>query len=69
MITSCVLPIKGIVLVVNITLVKPNVTHKLDGMNKIKVQEHQNTLEAKSTTVLHGLLFQMVQKMLRSGKI
>ena len=38
---------------------------KLDGMNiiiQLIVQNHQNILEATSTTVLHGLPFQMLQK-------
>ena len=44
---------------------------KLDGMNiiiQLKVQNHQNTCEATSTTILHGLSFQMLQKMLRPGR-
>ena len=65
---NCVLSIKGVVLVVHVTLVKPNVMQKLDGMNiiiQLKVQNHQNTFEATLTTVLHELSFQMLQKMLR----
>ena len=56
---------------VHVTLVKPNVMRKLDGMNiitQLKVQNHQNTLEATSTTILHGPSFQMLQKMLRPGR-
>ena len=37
---------------------------ELDGMNIIshlKAQNHQNTFEAASTTILHGLSFQMLQ--------
>ena len=63
-----VLPINGIILVVHRTLLKPNVMQKLDGMNLIillKVQNYQNIFEATSTTVLHELLFQMLQKMLK----
>ena len=43
---------------VHVTLVKPNVMRKLDGMNTIiqrNAQNHQNTFEATSTTILHGL--------------
>ena len=49
---------KGIVLVVHVTLVKPNVMQKLDRINliiQLKVQNYQNTFEATSTTILHGL--------------
>ena len=66
------LSIKEIVLVVHVTLVKPNVMQRLNGMNviiiQLKVQNHRNTFETISTTVLHGLLFQMIQKMLREGR-
>ena len=65
-----VLSTKRIVLVVHVTLVKPNVMLKLDEMNiitQLKVQNHQNTFEATSTTILHGLPFLMPQKMLRAG--
>ena len=44
---------------------------KLDGMNTLiqqKLQNHQNTFEATSTTILHGLSFQMLQKMLKPGR-
>ena len=61
-------PIKGIIIVVHRTLLKPNVMQKLDGMNliiQLKVQNHQNIFEATSTTVLHELSFQMLQKMLK----
>ena len=66
--TNRVLSIKEIVLVGHATLVKPNEMRKLDGMNiiiQLKVQNHQNTFEATSTTILHGQSFQMLQKMLR----
>ena len=55
---------------VQVILVKPNM-QKLDGMNiiiQLKVQNHQNTFSATSTTVLHGLSFQMLQKILRPGR-
>ena len=70
-ITNRVLSIKEIVLVVQVTLVKPNIMLKLDGMNiiiQLKVQNHQNTFKATSTTILHELSFQMLQKMLRPGR-
>ena len=54
---SCVI---YIVLVIHVTLVKPNITQKLDKINMIihlKVQNHQNNFEATSSTVLHGLSF------------
>ena len=56
---------------VHVTLVKPNVMRKLDGMNitiQLKVQNHQNTFEATSTTILHRRSFQMLRKMLRPGR-
>ena len=58
MITNRVLSKKEIVLVVHGTLVKPNVMRELDRMNiiiKLRAQNHQNTFEATSTTILHGL--------------
>ena len=64
------LSVKGIALVVHVILVKPNTAQKLDGMNLIihlKVQNHRNTFDATSSTVLHGLSFQMLLKMLRAG--
>ena len=36
--------------------------------NPIKVQNHQNTFEATSTPILHGLSFQKLPKMLGSGR-
>ena len=71
MFANRVLSIKEMVLVVHVTLVKSNVMRKLDGMNiiiQLAVQNHQNTFEATSTTILHGLSFQMLQKMLRPGR-
>ena len=71
MIKNHVLSIKRIVFVVYLTLVKSNVMQKSDGMNtiiKLKVQNHQNTFEATSTTILHGLLFQMLQKIQKPGR-
>ena len=71
MITNRVLSTKETVLVAHVTLVKPNVMQKLDGMNIIvqrKVQNHQNIFEATSTTILRALSFQMLQKMLRPGR-
>ena len=65
------LSIKEFDLVIHITLLKANVKQKLDGMNiiiQLKVQNHQNTFEATSTIILHGLSFQMLQKKLRPGR-
>ena len=65
------LSIKEIVLVVHVTSVKPNVMRKLNGMNiiiQLKIQNHQNTFEATSTTILHGLSFQMLQKNAKTSK-
>ena len=48
----------------HVTLVKPNEMQKLDGMNitiQLNVQNRRNTFEATLTTILHGLLFQMLQ--------
>ena len=55
----------------HITLVKPNVMQKLDGMNiiiQLKVRNHQNTFETTSTTILHGSSFQMLQKNAKTRK-
>ena len=64
-ITNGVLSIQGSVVTVHVALVKPNVMRKLDGMNiiiQIKVQNHQNIFETTSTTILHGLSFQILRK-------
>ena len=64
------LSLRKFVLVVHVTLVKPSAMQKLDGINiiiQLNVQDHQNTLNAKSSTALHGLSFQMLQKMQRPG--
>ena len=48
------LPIKSIVLVVHVILVKPSAMQKLKEMNiiiQLKVLNHQNTLDIISTTV------------------
>ena len=71
MITNGVLTIMDIVPVVRVTLVKLNVMRELDGMNIIillNVYNHQKTFEATSTTILLGLSFQMLQKMLGPGR-
>ena len=71
MITNCALSRKEIVFVVHVTLVKPNVMWKLDGVNiiiQLKVQNHQNTFEATLTTILHGRSFEMLEKNLRPGR-
>ena len=65
------LSVQEIVLVVHVTFVKPKVMQKLDEMNiiiQLKVRKRPRTFEATSTTVLHGLSFQILQKMLRPGK-
>ena len=70
-ITNRALSVKGIVLLVHVTLGKSNVMRKLDGMNiiiQLEVQNHQNTIEATLTTILHELSFQMLQNMLRPGR-
>ena len=70
-IANHVLSITEIALVVHVTFVKPNVIRKLDGMTiiiQLKVQNHQSTFEVTSTTILYGLSFQMLQKMLRPGR-
>ena len=49
---------KGIV--VQVTLVNPNIMQKLDGVNitiQIKLQKHLNTSETISTIVLHDYYF------------
>ena len=59
------LSVKGIVLVVHVTLVKLNVMQKLDRMNiiiQLKIQSHQNICEATPTNILHGLSFQILKK-------
>ena len=56
---------------VHVTLVKPNLIQKLDGMKvtiHLKVQNHQKTFKATSTTILYGLSFEMLQKILRLGR-
>ena len=66
-----VLSMTVVVLVVRITLLKPIIMQKLDGMNiivQLKVKNHQNAFKTISTNVLHCLLFQMLQKMLRPGR-
>ena len=54
---------------VHVILVKSSEMQKLHGMNiTIQVQRHQNTFQTILTTVLHGLLYQMLQKMRRPGR-
>ena len=67
MIVNHVLSIEEIVLVAHFTLAKPNIMQKLDRINMIiqlKVQNDQNTLKGTSTSVLYGMTFQMLQKMM-----
>ena len=68
---NCVLSTKRIVLVVHVTLVKPNMMQKLDGMNiiiQLKAQNNQNTFEATSTTVLHELVISNAPKDAKTRK-
>ena len=65
------LSIKEIDLVVYFTLVKPSAMLNLDGIKiitQLKVQNHRNNFETISTTVLRGLLFRMLQTILKPGK-
>ena len=48
---------------------KCNAEVRLNEQIQLKVQIHQNTFEVTSTTVLCGLSFQMLQKMLRPESI
>ena len=69
MITNRALSIKGIVFVVHITLAKSNIMQKLDGMNiiiQLKVQNHQNTFKATSTTT--WAVISNAPKILKPGK-
>ena len=70
--TLCKFKQEGIVLVVHVTNECDKVMKNLDGMNiitQLKVQNHRNTFEATSTTVLHGLSYQNCpKKMLRPGR-
>ena len=62
---------KEFILMVHVSLGKPNVMQKLDEINiiiQLKVQNHKNTFDVTSTTVLCGLSFQMLQQMLRPGR-
>ena len=55
----------------NVTFVKPNAMHKIHGMNitiQLKVQNRQNTFETTSAIVLHDLSFEMLRKILRTGR-
>ena len=59
------LSINGIVLVVHVKFVKRNQMQKFDGMKiiiQLGAQNHRKTFDATSTTALHGLSFQMIQK-------
>ena len=67
--TSISMDLKKIVLVVYITLVNLSVIQKIimKIIIQLKVQNHRNTFETISTTVLYGLVFQILQKMLKPG--
>ena len=51
---------------------KPKVIQKLDGINviiRLWVQNHLHTFKATSTTVLYGLSFQILEKMLNQEEL
>lgn len=61
-----------LVLVVDITIIKPNTMKRLDRINLIiqpKVQNYQNTFETTSINVLQELSFQMFQKCKEQAKL
>ena len=65
------LSIKEIVLVVHVTLVKPSIMQKLDGMNIIiqpKSSETSKYFQNNIDHFLHVLQFQMLQKMPIPGR-
>ena len=68
MIRNCALSIKEVHPAVHVTLVRPNIMQKLDIIIQLKFQNHRNTIKAIWTTVLHGLLFQILQKMVKPGR-
>ena len=47
---------------------KRNVEVRWNEHNQLKAQNHQNTFEATSTTILHDLSFQMLQKNAKTKK-
>ena len=56
---------------VHVTFGKPNGLKSLDEMNvimQLKAPNHQNTFKVTSTTVLCGLSFSMLKKILRPGR-
>ena len=68
---NCVLSTKRIVLVVHVTLVKPNIMQKLDGMNiiiQLKAQNNQNNFEATSATILYELVISNAPKNAKTRK-
>ena len=68
--TSISMDLKKIVLVVYVTLVNLSVMQKIimKVIIQLKVQNHQNTFETISTTILYGLIFQILQKMPKNRK-
>ena len=68
--TSISMDLKKIVLVVYITLVNLSVIQKIimKVIIQLKVQNHRNTFETISTTILYGLIFQILQKMPKNRK-
>ena len=67
--TSISMDLKKIGLVVYVILVNLSVMQKIimKIIIQLKVQNHRNTFETISTTVLYGLIFQILQKMLKPG--
>ena len=68
--TSISTDLKKIVLVVYVTLVNLSVMQKIimKVILQLKVQNHRNTFETISTTILYGLIFQILQKMPKNRK-
>ena len=68
--TSISMDLKKIVLVVYVTLVNLSVMQKIimKVIIQLKVQNHRNTFETISTTILYGLIFQILQKMPKNRK-
>ena len=68
---NCVLSTKRIVLVVHVTLVKPNIMQKLNGMNiiiQLKAQNNQNNFEGTSATILYHLVISNAPKNAKTRK-
>ena len=68
--TSISMDLKKIVLVVYVTLVNLSVMQKIimKVIIQLKVQNHRNTFETISTTILYGLIFRILQKIPKNRK-